>query len=99
MTKLQPRYCHKDTGAYFKIAYLPETFIMIFKNCFEIYILDSDFFLYARNLYNEHFKLFFFLVQNHLLNICSRVVNSQRLFCSQKAGVKFYQDYAYNNNQ
>ena len=25
-----------------------------------------------------------FGVQNHLLNLCSRVVNLQRLFCSQK---------------
>ena len=29
-----------------------------------------------------------FLVQNHLLNLCSGAVNSQRLLCSQKAGVK-----------
>ena len=29
-----------------------------------------------------------FLSTNHLLNLCSRVVNSQRLFCSQRAGVK-----------
>ena len=27
-------------------------------------------------------------VQNHLLNLCSCDVNSQRLFCIQKAGVK-----------
>ena len=27
-------------------------------------------------------------VQNHLLNLCSSVINLQRLFCSQKAGVK-----------
>ena len=28
-----------------------------------------------------------FLVENHLLNLCSSAVNSQRLLCSQKAGV------------
>jgi hypothetical protein len=27
-------------------------------------------------------------VQNHLLNLCSRAVNSQRLFCIKKASVK-----------
>ena len=27
-------------------------------------------------------------VSNNLLNLCSRVVNSQTLFCSQKSGVK-----------
>ena len=29
-----------------------------------------------------------FWIQCHLLNLCSRVVNSQRLLCSKKAGVK-----------
>ena len=29
-----------------------------------------------------------FLKTNHLLNLCTCVVNSQRLFCSQKGGVK-----------
>ena len=29
-----------------------------------------------------------FWVQNHLMNLCSRAVNSQRLLYSQKAGVK-----------
>ena len=29
-----------------------------------------------------------FLKANHLLNFCSCVVNSQRLLCSQKGGVK-----------
>ena len=29
-----------------------------------------------------------FWVQNHLLNLCSRVINLQRLFCSQKSLVK-----------
>ena len=29
-----------------------------------------------------------FLVQNRLLNLCSSAVDSQRLLCSQKAGVK-----------
>ena len=30
-----------------------------------------------------------FLVQNCPLNLCSRAVNSQRLFCSKKASVKY----------
>ena len=30
-----------------------------------------------------------FSVQNHLLNLCSSAVNSQRLLCSQKADVKY----------
>ena len=29
-----------------------------------------------------------FWIQNHLWNLCSRIVNSQRLFCSQKADVE-----------
>ena len=37
--------------------------------------------LHTRNLLNR------FLSTNHLLNLCSRAVNSQRFFCSQKAGV------------
>ena len=36
-------------------------------------------YLYTRN---ERLKLFFF-VQNHLFNLCFRVVNSKRLICSK----------------
>ena len=42
-------------------------------------------------LYQKSLKRTFqtgFWVQNHLLNLCSSVVNSQRLLCSQKASVK-----------
>ena len=46
-----------------------------------------DLLLYTRNFENEHLK-HFFLVQNHLLNMCSRAVNLQMLLCSQKTGVK-----------
>ena len=45
---------------------------------------ESDLFLYTRNLSNGCLDPVW--VQNHLLNLCSRGVNSQRL-CSQKAGV------------
>ena len=45
-------------------------------------------FFCTRNLSSECLKPFF-LVQNHILNLCSRVVNSQRFFCSQKADVKW----------
>ena len=41
-------------------------------------------------VYQKFFKRTFkigFCVQNHLLNLCSLAVNSQRLFCSQKAGM------------
>ena len=34
-----------------------------------------------------------FWVQNHLLNLFSRVVYSQSLFCSQKAGMKLISFY------
>ena len=39
------------------------------------------------NILNERLKPVF-LVQNDPLNLCSSAVNSQRLLCSQKAGVK-----------
>jgi hypothetical protein len=47
-----------------------------------IFKLKADLYLYIKNL-----KLVFktkFLVQNYLLYLCLRVVNSERLFCSQK---------------
>ena len=53
----------------------------------DIYIFDSDLFLYTRNLKKRTFKTGFW-VKYHLLNLCSSAVDSQRLFCSQKAGEK-----------
>ena len=47
---------------------------------------ESNLFLYAKSL-KRTFKIGFW-VQSHLLNLCSNAVNSQRLLCSQKAGVK-----------
>ena len=46
---------------------------------------ESELFLYTRNLKNKRYTGF--LVQNHLLKLCSSAVNSQGLFCNQKVGV------------
>ena len=63
-----------------------------------MYIFNSDLFcipeIFKINVPNQ------FLVQNQLLNLCSFVVNSQRLYCTQKAGVKcsikaFWYTYKY----
>ena len=43
-------------------------------------------FLYQKSL-KQTFKTGFW-EQNHLLNLCSSAVNSQRILCGQKAGVK-----------
>ena len=40
-----------------------------------------------------------FLVQNYLLNLCSRGVNSQRLFCSQKAKNVRIKDFWYTKSK
>ena len=47
-----------------------------------IYVFDSELFLYTYNLKTG------FWVRNHLYNLCSSAVNSQRSLCSQKAVVK-----------
>ena len=41
----------------------------------------------CKKTFKQTFKTGFW-VQNHLLNLCSSSVNSQRLLCSQKARVK-----------
>ena len=57
---------------------------------------ESELFLYTPEIFKFQTG---FCVQNHLLNLCSRVVNSQRFFCSQKAGVKCsYQRFLVNKN-
>ena len=48
-------------------------------------ILYLDLFLYTRNLSDKHFKPVS-IIKPHFESV-SCVVNSQRFFCSQKAGV------------
>ena len=48
---------------------------------------ELDLFPCTINLKNERLKPFF-LLQNHLLTMCTSAVNSQRLLCRQKADVK-----------
>ena len=63
----------------------------IYKICF-IYFLLRFIFVYQKSL-KRTFKTVFW-VQKHLSNLCSSAVDSQRLLCSQKAGVKcFYLSY------
>ena len=59
------------------------------------YYLNSSYQIWVRFsfAYQKSIKPTFktgFWVQNHLLNLCSRVVNLQKLFCSQKTGVKCF---------
>ena len=49
-----------------------------------IYIFDSILFLLYKKSLKQTFKTGFW-VQNHLLNLCSSALNSQRSLCSQKA--------------
>ena len=44
-------------------------------------------FVYQKSLY-QTFHISFW-AENHLLNLCSSAVNSQKLLCSQKAGMKW----------
>ena len=61
------------------------------KKCLCVWIFNQTLvrylFAYQKSL-NGTFRTGFW-VQNHLLNLCSSAVNSQRLLCSQKAGVKY----------
>ena len=61
----------------------------------------NEYQLHSRNLSHIYFVCHFSLKQtfktvffenkiDHILNLYSCVVNSQRLFCIQKAGMKFY---------
>ena len=51
-----------------------------------MHIFDLDFFVYWKSLKRTFETVF--CVQNHLLNLFYSAVNSQRSFCTQKAGVK-----------
>ena len=54
--------------------------------------------VYQKSL-KQTFQNDFLNTKSHLLNFCSRVVKSQRLFCSQKAGVKCsYESFLVNKS-
>ena len=48
---------------------------------------ESDLFFVYKKYLKQMFKTGLCIKKKHLLNLCSSVVNSQRLLCSQKAGV------------
>ena len=61
------------------------------KQCHAWWVNNLYFWLRFIFVYQKSLKRTFktgFWVQNHLLNLCSRAVNSQRLLCSQRAGVR-----------
>ena len=67
---------------------IPNRKNLLLKKLLKIYILDSILFgECCHHLFKTGLKPFF-LVQNDLYNLYSSVVNSERLFCSQKAGVE-----------
>ena len=40
------------------------------------------------SMFQYQYSFDIIILKNHLLNLCSRSVNSQRFLCSQKSGVK-----------